>query len=83
MPKTAAVLELGLGIRLRLGLAMEDTNADGLTKALVLGATDTPAGGLAVPPTHPETARATIQLASSRFVARKGSLLDIRIANLT
>jgi hypothetical protein len=70
--KTAAGLELG--IRLRLGLAMEDTTADGLTNALVLGATDTLAGGLAVPPTQPETAMATIALTSSGFATRKGNL---------
>ena len=70
-----------LGLALRLGLA--DAIADGLAVAVALGAADTLPEALAVLPAQPETASATIQLASSRFVARKGSLLDMHIANLT
>ena len=81
MLKTAAGLELGLGIG--LGVEIEDAIADGLTIAVVLGATDTLAEGLAVPPTQPETAMATITLTSSRWPTRKGSLLDVNAANLT
>ena len=76
------VLKTPFGRGLAVGMGVGDGTADGLAVRVALGAADTPAEGLAVPPPQPETARATIPLASSRFAARKRGLLDIDIANL-
>jgi hypothetical protein len=65
----------GGGLELGLRLCVADAIADGPAVSVVLGATGTLAEGLAEPPPQPEMARAPIQITSSGFATRKGSLI--------
>jgi hypothetical protein len=64
-----------LALALGIGLGVADAIALEVDVMVALAPADAPTAGLAVLPAQPEKTTVTIQLTSSRFVARKGSPL--------